>query len=322
MIDHAQIAGISVAWLQRPIGRLGPGCTFAVNEAGASEPGERGDAFGVRSVAGDCCSVLVEAKVSRGDFLRDASKAHRVQPCTGIGTFRYFAAPVGLIGLDELPDRWGLIEVDQFGHVHVRAGHVLVARGEQGVWRHEVNLRREWLLLAALLARVGRVDQFHGEMRRARRTIAQLSTRCEALESQVRGGTDLLTGGRSAVAMRKGESRGQWEQRVLQAEQSRASVEVPSERHASMTVDTLRVWLVDDCDYVAARTLESASEWYDLEVGAPLGGPRKFKEISTTASIRLDPSPDGVDATMADRIRLLHRAGVAFPAIIAGDGPY
>lgn len=55
-------------------------------------------------------SYMIETKISRSDFLADAKKPHRNSGC-GIGHYRYYACPEGLISPDELPPKWGLIYV-------------------------------------------------------------------------------------------------------------------------------------------------------------------------------------------------------------------
>lgn len=60
---------------------------------------------------GPGCSMLVECKVSRADFLGDKEKNFRRYEDQGVGDVRYFAAPKGMLSPDELPDGWGLIEV-------------------------------------------------------------------------------------------------------------------------------------------------------------------------------------------------------------------
>lgn len=57
-------------------------------------------------------STLIECKVSRSDFLSDKSKFFRRQEDYGMGEHRYYAAPKGIISLDELPYGWGFLEVD------------------------------------------------------------------------------------------------------------------------------------------------------------------------------------------------------------------
>lgn len=55
-------------------------------------------------------SLLLECKVSRADFLKDLKKPFRYDG-TGMGNFRIYVAPRGLIKPKELPPFWGLIEV-------------------------------------------------------------------------------------------------------------------------------------------------------------------------------------------------------------------
>jgi hypothetical protein len=55
-------------------------------------------------------SILVEVKVSRADFRKDLRKPFRVRPERGVGQWRYYLAPAGLISAEELPERWGLLE--------------------------------------------------------------------------------------------------------------------------------------------------------------------------------------------------------------------
>lgn len=57
-------------------------------------------------------SVVVEVKVSRGDFLKDKKKPHRAK---GMGTYRYYMCPAGMITKEELPEKWGLIYVGSTG---------------------------------------------------------------------------------------------------------------------------------------------------------------------------------------------------------------
>ena len=59
-----------------------------------------------------CSSFLIETKVSRSDFKAGMKKSFRVNPKEGVGKYRYYACPTGLIKPDELPEKWGLIYVD------------------------------------------------------------------------------------------------------------------------------------------------------------------------------------------------------------------
>jgi len=56
-------------------------------------------------------SVLIECKVSRSDFYADRKKPFRINPDLGMGTQRFYCCPVGIISFEELPNKWGLLEV-------------------------------------------------------------------------------------------------------------------------------------------------------------------------------------------------------------------
>ncbi len=56
-------------------------------------------------------TTLLEAKTSYADFQADAKKRFRSDPEQGMGVFRAYITPAGLIPESALPDGWGLIEV-------------------------------------------------------------------------------------------------------------------------------------------------------------------------------------------------------------------
>ena len=161
---HQSLCQIAQKWLMRPASQKGPGCTFAIVETQNCINSEVVDAIGFRKY-GTHASVLVEVKVSRADFLADAKKPHRINPKLGLGAYRYFMAPEGVISVNELPERWGLIEVNARGHVKVVRGHVLcywldhIQRIEPidllENWQFERNQDAEISLLTMLIARVG-----------------------------------------------------------------------------------------------------------------------------------------------------------------------
>ena len=93
-----------------------------------------------------CHSVLIECKVSRADFQADREKPFRQKPETGVGCERYYLAPRGLIGTEELPSGWGLLEV--------RGREVERIKRATKELRTEVGFRYEMNLLLASLRRV------------------------------------------------------------------------------------------------------------------------------------------------------------------------
>lgn len=184
--SHQELCSLAVNWLRRAPGRSGPACQVAFSEAKSGWNGEIPDAIGFRTAAEDEGSVVVEVKVSRADYLADRGKVHRQDSALGMGLYRYYMAPAGIISTQELPSGWGLVEVAPKGVLRVLAGHVTVKRAEQGSWRHERAIEREWLLLASMLSRVGDVEAMHTELKKAKNEQARLAKQLDALRARER----------------------------------------------------------------------------------------------------------------------------------------
>lgn len=75
--------------------------------------GESPDAFGF----GGSSTQLIEVKVSRSDFLSDKKKFWRKFPEHGIGKFRSYLCPEGLIKETDLPKFWGLLWINERGKI-------------------------------------------------------------------------------------------------------------------------------------------------------------------------------------------------------------
>ncbi|TBW57497.1 hypothetical protein EZI54_06955 [Marinobacter halodurans] len=82
------------------------GCSVVLTELKAfTDSGECPDAVGWRSNY----SVLIECKASRRDFLADKKKHFRATPGRGVGNYRFYLCPPGVITIDDLPEGWGLL---------------------------------------------------------------------------------------------------------------------------------------------------------------------------------------------------------------------
>jgi hypothetical protein len=138
-MTHAALVDLAVKWL-----RSHYRCTIILSEQSCAS-GEQPDVIGWKK---KCRSVLVECKLSRADFLADRQKPWRLHPEMGMGSERFYLAPVGLILPDELPACWGLLEVKKRNlQVTVRCAPRRDLRSPEGL-KHELNL------LLASLARV------------------------------------------------------------------------------------------------------------------------------------------------------------------------
>lgn len=100
--------------------------------------GEEPDAFGWSAST----SILVECKCSRSDFRADFKKLFRKNPKMGVGQYRYYLTPKGLLRIDEIPQDWGLAEV---------CGKVV--RVKKLAYQQEFNQNRERHLLLHLIRR-------------------------------------------------------------------------------------------------------------------------------------------------------------------------
>lgn len=116
---HDELVEIGRKWLLRPwVGKDGHGhsaCSVILTEI-TTGAWESPDVLGWNGHF----SVLLEAKVSRADFLKDKKKSFRGDPGLGMGRQRYFIVPSKLITVDELPKNWGLIEVSPKGKTRVK----------------------------------------------------------------------------------------------------------------------------------------------------------------------------------------------------------
>ncbi|NID14357.1 hypothetical protein [Luteibacter yeojuensis] len=101
-MTHSELVEIAGRWL-----RGTAGCKVVMTELVAlCGNGEIPDAIGWRGND----SILVECKTSRADFFADRAKTFRREPERGMGALRYFLAPEGVLKVDDLPPRWGLLE--------------------------------------------------------------------------------------------------------------------------------------------------------------------------------------------------------------------
>lgn len=101
-MTHSELVELSYRWLLKN-GKVG----FAFKEL-RSVSEETPDVIGFDSWQ----SIMIECKVSRSDFFCDKNKPHRKK---GMGNWRFYSCPKGMIKKDELPPKWGLIYVDEKG---------------------------------------------------------------------------------------------------------------------------------------------------------------------------------------------------------------
>jgi hypothetical protein len=115
--SHAALCIRAAKWLQRTVK-----CHAVMVDTKTSHGGEEPDAIGWRW---NGVSVLAECKRSRGDFRADLQKPHRVKPECGMGNWRWYLTPPGLLRPDEIPCPWGLLECHK-KNIRVRKEAVFV----------------------------------------------------------------------------------------------------------------------------------------------------------------------------------------------------
>jgi hypothetical protein len=135
-MEHGALVDAAVNWLRSQR------CGIVLSEQGCSS-GEMADAIGWK---GKCHSIVVECKISRADFLTDASKPWRADPAIALGCERYYLAPKGMIREDELPAGWGLLQIHAY--------KVSLVKKSKRNLRQEEGFKNEMNLLLASLARV------------------------------------------------------------------------------------------------------------------------------------------------------------------------
>jgi hypothetical protein len=131
-VQHSTLIAMGVRWLSRQ-------CSVVLYEF-ATEADENPDVIGWAPGAG---SVLIECKLSRSDFLSDATKTVRRNPRAGMGHRRYYLCPPDLIQVKDLPPKWGLLWATK--------GQVIVKREARG--HPERNLAAEVRFLSSMLRR-------------------------------------------------------------------------------------------------------------------------------------------------------------------------
>ena len=86
----------------------GLGYRFGFSNLTSAIHGEQPDVLGLDSWGN---SIVVEVKVSRSDFFADKKKPWRANPEQGMGCFKVYLAPEGLLKVEDIPYGWQLWEV-------------------------------------------------------------------------------------------------------------------------------------------------------------------------------------------------------------------
>lgn len=145
-VTHTELIESGYKWLMRR-------CAFAFKDLKTSNS-ETPDVLGF---TGDF-TFLLEAKSSRSDFLADKKKPFRLDPASGIGDFRFFIAPTGLLSVDDLPENWGLLEVNINGTACTKFNPFGRGNIYSSWFRHLKNKEAENRVMYSALRRLQKKD--------------------------------------------------------------------------------------------------------------------------------------------------------------------
>ncbi len=162
-MTHAELVDLAYGWVLR---RTPSG--FAFREL-SSLSSEQPDVIGFGSWKN--YSVLVECKVSRADFFAEMKKRFRIEGGQlGVGRYRFYACPEGMIKEEELPSGWGLLYANG---KRIRCVHNPFLKGPgSNVWTNghdNINDHNERALMYTALRRLhlrGRIDEIYDGLKK------------------------------------------------------------------------------------------------------------------------------------------------------------
>lgn len=124
--EHEKQSRLAAKWAKKQ------GFPIVATNLGSGRSREKVDLIAFRS----SCSLMIESKVSRSDFLADKKKPERY--LGGVGTYRFYVTPLNMITKDDLPSGWGLLYVD--GNKVIE-----VVRPQGNLWpSFEIDSVRDW----------------------------------------------------------------------------------------------------------------------------------------------------------------------------------
>lgn len=149
-LEHDQLVCLGSTWLKKQ------GFAVIATEITASGSREQPDVIGFRSQ----CSAIIEAKVSRADFLADRRKPERAAEGKGLGVYRFYLCPERVIEPEDLPPKWGLLHARGRTVIEISRplGNIWPAPGAQvGNWpdyQHDPCMHKERAVLFSIARRL------------------------------------------------------------------------------------------------------------------------------------------------------------------------
>ncbi len=141
---HRELVEKGYKWL------MNKNCGFAFKELSTIN-GEIPDVIGFKSFG----TILIECKTSRQDFKADSKKSFRRCEWQGVGKYRFYLCPKDMVKSEELPDKWGLLYINEKGKIRQKIGP------KGNIWDHqkdflftERNIENEMQLMYSALRRL------------------------------------------------------------------------------------------------------------------------------------------------------------------------
>jgi hypothetical protein len=160
-ITHIELVELGRNWLIHTFSNAVPwghyGCSVVITELSTATWGGE-----IPDVLGFCPnkSILIECKTSFSDFNADKNKPFRNEaPEMGIGSQRWYLAPLGIIPIDKVPEKWGLLEVTP--------GRTILMTRKAEI--QERNYDSEQAILISLMRRLKIVNDDHVAIKRYRK---------------------------------------------------------------------------------------------------------------------------------------------------------
>lgn len=183
--EHRALVELGERWAKRQ------GFAIVATELTALGCREQADVIAFRS----SCSLMIEAKCSRADFFADSKKPERV--AGGLGVYRFYICPAGLISPAELPARWGLLwaETGKINAVKAPKGNgwpsydPASTYGQWAEFMHEPDLRAERAVMFSIARRrsLSRSEEsYEAKLREANQRAERLARSNDALAEENR----------------------------------------------------------------------------------------------------------------------------------------
>lgn len=138
--SHADLVELGAAWLRKQKWPV------VITDVVSGSP-ETPDVIGFKTGG----SVLLEAKASRSDFLRDKKKHFRMFPEEGMGDDRFFVCAPGIVTAEDVPEGWGLLVPNSKG----TGLRCRLKPPGRAFYNRPRGLRSETKLLVSLIRRMG-----------------------------------------------------------------------------------------------------------------------------------------------------------------------